>query len=145
MSDPTGFARRARAVLALGFLAVVVSGCGAKHHRSVAATPRLERGYSVRQVTAAFAGEGLPLTVLARDHGMTFLVATRFLSAETPSFSINVQIRPRLQRPGRVVVVVPGGHRLLWARNVVVDFDPASPLALKARAAVARLRRTPTG
>jgi hypothetical protein len=92
-------------------------------------------------VKAAFAAEGASLSVFAHDHG------TVWLSATTPDFtdSINVQIGPRLQHRGPILVMVPGGHRLLWARNVVVDFNPASPLAMKARAAVARLRRTPTG
>jgi NhaP-type Na+/H+ or K+/H+ antiporter len=146
MSDSVGLARFARGVLTLGLLAAVASGCDAKHHRTTTAAAQLQRGYSVRQVTAAFAREGLSLTVLARDQGSVFLTAAPSLSPGPQNFtdSINVHVRPRLQHRGRILVLVLGGHQLLWARNVTVDFDPTSPWAMKARSAVARLRRTPT-
>jgi hypothetical protein len=128
-------------LVAIGLLGVIASGFGAKHHRRVTAAPRLRPAYSVGQVKAAFADEGVSLSVVARDHGTVMLMAT------TPDFtdSINVQVGPRLQHRGRILVVVPGGHRLVWARNVAVDFDPTSQLGVKARAAVARLRRMPKG
>ena len=86
----------------------------------------------------AFAAEGLPLTIEYRDRGTVFLGHSTFVM---PVGDVNVSVGPRNEVRGAVYVVVMQGHRVVRARNVIVDFAPRALSARKARAALVRLRR----
>jgi hypothetical protein len=97
------------------------------------------RGFTLAEVRRAFAAEGVPLKVDYRAGGTIFLSHSSFI---LPVGDVEVTVHPRDMPRGPLLVVVVQGHKVVSARNVFVDFDPRSSSATKARAALARLRKT---
>jgi hypothetical protein len=129
-----------RFLLAASFLAIgALGGCAHRHTvlRSVAPAPR---GFTVAEVRQAFAAEGLPLKLNSREGGTVFLSRSSF---DLPVGDVGVIVHPPHMSPGALLVVVVQSESVVRMRNVIVDYDPRSSSAKKARAALARLRRQP--
>jgi hypothetical protein len=92
-------------------------------------------GFTLAEVTTAFAAERLPLKVDHRDAGTVYLNR-----ANAPMGDVEVSVHPQHMLPGALLVIVMQGERVVRVRNVIVDFNPRSSSARKARAALARLR-----
>jgi hypothetical protein len=88
-------------------------------------------------VRRAFAAEGLPLTVDYRDRGTVFLSHSSFVM---PVGDVNVSVGPPNEVRGAVYVVVMQGHRVVRARNVIVDFAPTRVMCTEGR----RCTRSPS-
>lgn len=91
--------------------------------------------FTVREVRSAFAAEGIVLALDYRSRGTAFLSA----GAVGADSDVVVQVWPS---KGPMWILFTPGHRVISARNVIVDFVPGSIAAGKAKAALKRLRRS---